>query len=234
MLIGGTPGTGKTTLALCAMSRMARKYGTRSTMLNLEMNKDRLISRMAADLAEVDYSDILSGALTDEENLRVQHALKEIVNLPIDIVCARGKDVGWLISKVREHALQGSKVFFVDHLQLIESSNEDRNTALGDITLALKNASNKFGVRVIILTQLTDKGGGKWVVRDSGAVDSKVDTFMIMEAENDYDTRSIRFKLPKNRDGKPSDTGFTMILNAPWQRFVDPYESRLERQVAAD
>lgn len=230
MLIGGTPGTGKTTLALCTMSRMARKYGTRSTMLNLEMNKDRLLSRMAADLAEIDYSDILAGTLTEEEERRLDVALDELVTLPTDIVCARGKDVGWLVSKIREYALQGSKVFFIDHLQLIESSSDDRNTALGEIVNQLKNASNKYGVRIIILTQLTDKGGGKWVVRDSGAVDSKVDTFMIMSAENDYDTRSIKFTLPKNRDGKPSESGFTLLLNAPWQRFIDPYESRLEKE----
>lgn len=233
MLIGGTPGTGKTTLALCSQLRMAKKHGIRSTMINLEMSKDRLIARIAADIAEVDYSEILSGSLrSEEEEERFVSAVNEITELPIDIVCARGKDVGWIVSKIREYALQGSKVFFIDHLQLIQSDNDNRNQALGDITLALKNASAKYGVRVIILTQLTDKGGGKFTVRDSGEVDSKVDTFMIMEAESDSDTRHIRFKLPKNRDGKVSDTGFTMLLNAPWQRFIDPFESRNNNKAA--
>lgn len=225
MLLGGEPGTGKTSFALKSQSNMALQDGTRSTMINLEMTKDLLIARMAADIAEVDYADIIAAGLTGEEENRFVSAVNKITDLPIDIVCARGKDVGWIVSKIREYALQGSKVFFIDHLQLIESENDNRNQALGQITLALKNAANKYGVKVVILTQLTDKGGGKYVVRDSGEVESKVDTFVVMQADSTNDIRHIQFKFEKNRNGKLGQ--FSMLFNSPYQRFIDPNESKL-------
>lgn len=218
-LLGGEPGTGKTAFAFDSMLNMAMNHDIPSGMINLEMSKDLIVMRGAANLADVDAEDIMVGSLSDADELRFEDALNKINELPIHVISIRGANVTTVIGHVRSLAHKGCKVIFIDHLQLIESDNDNRNQALGEITLALKNAASKFHVKVVILTQLTDKGGGKYVVRDSGDVESKVDTFIVMIAEDDSPVRRIKFRMEKNRNGKLGE--FPLLFFSTRQRFVD-------------
>lgn len=218
-LLGGEPGTGKTAFAFDSMLNMAINHTIPSGMINLEMSKDLIVMRGAANLADVDAEDIMIGALSDADELRFEDAINRINELPIHVISIRGANVTTVIGHVRTLARKGCKVIFIDHLQLIESDNDNRNQALGEITLALKNAASKFHIKIVILTQLTDKGGGKFVVRDSGDVESKVDTFIIMIAEDDSPVRRIKFRMEKNRNGKLGE--FPMLFYSTRQRFVD-------------
>lgn len=228
-LLGGEPGTGKTAFAFDSMLNMAFK-DIPSGMINLEMTKDLIVMRGAANLADIDAEDIMVGALNDEEESRFELALNQINDLPIHVISIRGANVTAIIGHVRILARKGCKVIFIDHLQLIESENDNRNQALGEITLALKNAASKFHVKIVILTQLTDKGGGKFVVRDSGDVESKVDTFIVMIATGDAPIRRIIFRMEKNRNGKLGE--FPMLFYSTRQRFVDAAQRPMA--VAAD
>lgn len=234
-LLGGEPGTGKTAFAFNSMINMAFQ-GIPSGMINLEMTKDLIVMRGAANLADVDAEDIMVGALSDDEEKRFEYAVNTINSLPIHVISTRGINVTTLIGHIRSLSRKGCKVIFIDHLQLIESDNDNRNQALGEITLALKNAASKFHVKVVILTQLTDKGGGKYVVRDSGDVESKVDTFFVMIANGDEPIRRITFRMEKNRNGKLGE--FPMLFYSTRQRFVDatskPNTGETVRLMAAD
>lgn len=224
MLLGGTPGTGKTVLAFQSMIEMAMEYGTRSTMINLEMGKDALIARGAAHIAEVNISSIKKAILTPQEKDKFISAVNKINSLPIDIICARGKDVHWIIGIIREYALKGSKVFFIDHLQLIRTASLNRNLELGEVTDLLKTVADKYGVHIVLLTQLTEKGKDDWVVRDSGVVDTLVDTFMIIHTEDRDKVRRVYLLFKKNREGELGQTD--MLFYGEYQRFVDGMKKR--------
>jgi KaiC/GvpD/RAD55 family RecA-like ATPase len=224
MLLGGTPGTGKTVLAFQSQIEMAMEYGTRSTMINLEMGKDALIARGAAHIAEVNISAIKKATLTPEEKDRFIAAVNKINELPIDIVCARGKDVHWIIGIIREYALKGSKVFFVDHLQLIRTASMNRNLELGEVTDLLKTVADKYGVHIVLLTQLTEKGKDDWTVRDSGVVETLVDTFVVIHTEDKDKVRRVYLSFKKNREGELGQTD--MLFYGEYQRFVDGMKPR--------
>lgn len=220
-ILGALPGTGKTALAFQSMMLMAQKNNTPSLMINLEMSKERIIQRGVANLANVDGDNLATGMLDDNEKECVEVAAQAITKLPIYIISNSDLDVTRIVGHIKDHAAKGVKVIFVDHLQLIRSSNENRNSALGEIAWALKMAADKYDVRVIVLTQLTDKNG-RYVVRDSGDVESKADVFMILTSDSAGDIRRVTVQFMKNRDGKLGE--FPFIFHAKYQRFADAAE----------
>lgn len=226
-LLGALSGTGKTSLALQSMLEMA-KLGIPSLMVNLEMEKEMLIERLAANVASIDSNDIAIANLTDEEEKRFESAVNYINNLPIKMICNSDLEVNRIIAHIKEWAGKGYKVFFIDHLQLIKSANENRNNALGEIVWALKIIANKLKIRIVVLTQLTKKDGG-YEVRDSGEVRSKAETFFILSSDSDADRRTVTVTFEKNRSGKLGS--FPLIFEAKYQRFEDRY---LQQSIAAD
>lgn len=226
-LLGALSGTGKTALALQSMMEMAR-LNIPSMMICLEMEKDALIERMAANIAMVDSSDIAVGELTDDEETRFEHAVNYINNLPIKLISNGDLDVGQIIAHIREWANKGYKVFFIDHLQLIKSSNDNRNNALGEISWALKMIANKLKIRIVVLTQLTKKDGG-YEVRDSGEVRPKAETFIVLSTDSDADKRTVMVTFEKNRSGRLG--AFPLLFEAKYQKFTD---TQAKRSLAAD
>lgn len=227
-ILGALSGTGKTALSLQSMLEMAR-MGIPSMMINLEMEKDALVERMAANIAGIDGMDIAAAELTDEEEARLEEAVNYVNTLPIKMICNSDLDVAQIIGHIKEWASKGYKVFFVDHLQLIKSSNDNRNNALGDIAWALKIIANKLKIRVVVLTQLTKKDGG-YEVRDSGEVRPKAETFFILTTDSDSDRRVVTVEFEKNRNGKLGS--FPLVFEAKYQRFIDNYAR--QKATAAD
>lgn len=224
-LVGATPGTGKTALALQSMILMAEQE-IPSLMINLEMSKDKLIARAVANLTSIDYGKIKIGDLDKNEQEEVEKATYYLESLPMRMICNSDLDVSSIIGYIKEHInTHGIKVVFVDHLQLIKSSNDNRNNALGDITWMLKICADKYDLQIVLLSQLTDRGG-KLLVRDSGEVDSKVETFLILSSDGDTVSRYVNVSFPKNRDGEL--TKFDMLFNGAYQRFTDGFEERKE------
>lgn len=228
-LLGGLPGTGKSALVTQSQLEMAIQHNIASMQINLEMEKGAIIKRMAANIANIPSDDITIAALTDEEEARLERAINQINSLPIKILCNSDMDVTRIVGYIKEYSQKGIKVFFVDHLQLIQSSNDNRNNALGDIAWALKIAAHKYQVRIILLTQLTKKDG-KYVVRDSGEVESKAEVFFSLFAESADLRRVIKVEFMKNRDGRLGE--FPLIFESRYQRFID--NSMVNRAVAAD
>lgn len=218
-LLGALPGTGKTGLALQSMVLMAEKQGTASLMINLEMAKKRLVSRIVANLASIDGSKLAVGDLDEDEKLQVEIAAQRLDSLPLYMVCNSDLDVTRIIGYIKDYIKRGVKVVFIDHLQLIKSYNDNRNNALGDIAWALKQCADKHDIAIILLSQLTKKDG-RYVIRDSGEVESKCDVFMLLSSDGCTDpVRRITVELPKNRDGMIEE--FPLLFNAPFQRFSD-------------
>ncbi len=217
-LLGGLPGTGKTAFSFDSMLKMAIQNDTKSLLICQEMLKSQIIARGIANLANIDSDDLALGNLTDEEKQRVESTAQRILSLPIHIIDTPVLNVMQIIGIIKDHVRLGVKVVFIDHLQLIATQNDNRNHALGEIAWALKSCSKNLGVRIILLTQLTDKAGG-YVVRDSGEVESKADTFIIMDSESKEMCRDIGYAFKKNRDGKLGQ--FSMLFNSRFQRFED-------------
>lgn len=217
-ILGALPGTGKTAFALQSMLRMAKRNGTPSLMINMEMTKERILMRGIADFANVDGDDLAVGNLDNDEKERVEAAANEIAKLPIYIISNGDLNIIRIIGQIKEHVQKGVKVVFIDHLQLIPFSGESRNDALGEITRALRAAAMRYDVSIVLLTQLT-KSDGRYVVRGSGEVDSKCDVFMIMLVDAVSDIRRMTFEFSKNRDGKM--VPFNLTFNGKYQRFID-------------
>ena len=219
-LMGGLPGTGKSILAMNCMLNQAEQYGIPSALMAYEMSEEAHINRAIAKITQIPKNDLTVGAVSKEEKELVEHTANYIRNLPIKIVECRKIGLTALLSAMRTLRVKyGIETFYVDHLQLIPNPyGESRNEGLGTITHALDQFGKAQNCSVVLLTQLTEKLGGGIVVRDSGDVDSVVETFMYLSTDSKEDKRTVTMHFKKNREGQLIDCPF--FFYGPFMTFL--------------
>jgi replicative DNA helicase len=218
-VLGGLPGAGKSIFALNCMLNAAQEYGTSSALMAYEMTKEAHINRAVSKLTMLPKDDLTVGAVSKEEKQLVEHTVNHIRNLPIKILESRKLGLTGLLSAMRTLRVKhGVEVFYIDHLQLVPVPNgEGRNEGLGTITQALDQFGKAQNCSVVLLTQLTIKNGTV-VVRDSGNVESAVETFMYLSTDSQESTRTVTMHFNKNREGQLIDCPF--IFYGAFQTFL--------------
>lgn len=219
-VIKAAPGTGKTALFLCSMTRMGRN-GIASGALSLEMTRDRLVARMVSDIAEIDGYFIKKGALSREELLKAEQAAQYIDTLPLSIVDKRRMHIDEIVYHVKELIKKGCRVIFIDHLQQIRTNSKDRNSDLGDVTERLAELAMYYDVAIVILSQKTPSKEGVYSIRDSGEVGAIAEVVIDLEpnVSDDDDVKYIKITFEKNRDGVIGSQ--KIRFNGGIQRFID-------------
>lgn len=214
-IVIGDPGISKTTLACSSMLKMAQQNHP-SLFFSLEMSKADLVARWAASLTEIDSTDIIRGAISDEDLERINAAVAEITALPMyvfDTTTTMGIDD--IVPIIRQYVKKNVRVVFIDYLQIM-NVGEDRNKELGRVARLLKNVAKELGIHICIISQKNGKDG-VWVIRDSGEVPAAVDIIMNLSTEMQTDIRIIDFHFTKNRSGRTGHT--TLTFNAPFLRY---------------
>lgn len=231
-ILMANPGCGKSALMCNSALRMADptlmtyidnqpKEPIESLIFSLEMDKASLIGRMAADLGNIDFEQIKTGNLTDEEYEYVQEVTERLNQLPIRIIDNSTMSIHNIVAVIREYAKKGVKVFFIDHLQIIKLDSDDKNAELGRITTKLKNLAKKYDIHICILSQKNGKES-VWQVRNSGDVPANVDIIIDMKVQEDSEVggiKTIDIEFVKNRNGR---TGKAPIqYDGRYLRFIN-------------
>lgn len=214
-LIVADPGGSKTSLVCNSSLRMAFKDNA-SLFLSLEMGKQELISRWAADFCSIDNADIISGNLTEDQEHEIQTAINLFDTLPMYVVDKDGLSILDMVPIIRSHVRdKGVKVVFIDHLQRIKTG-ENRNVELGLIAKILRSLAKKLDIHVCIISQKNSKDG-VWSVRDSGNVPADVDIILNISLEDGTDVRSATFEFTKFRNGRTGK--YPTLFNGPFLRY---------------
>lgn len=205
-LIGARPSMGKTTLGLSTALKAARA-GVGVGFVSLEMDADKLAARGISDIAfdwgvKVPYSDIIKGAVSDEELERLQSATRDMESLPIFIE----EQAGLSMTDIRVKAeammeeMQKQSVtmgaLFIDHLGLIRPSSRysgNRVHEISEMTAGLKAFAREYDIAVILLSQLNravesrdNKVPQLSDLRDSGSIEQDADTIIFLYREAYY------------------------------------------------
>lgn len=200
IVLAARPSMGKTSLAMNIAEHVALKAGLPVAVFSMEMGALQLTLRLVASLGRINQQHLRTGKMTEEEWPRLIEAIESMRNIPLEIDEAPGLTSAEMRSRARrlkrKHGQLGLVV--VDYLQLMGTvGEENRATAIGEISRGLKLLAKEIGCPVIALSQLsrgvesrTDKRPMMSDLRESGAIEQDADVIMFIYRDEYYNPDS--------------------------------------------
>ena len=190
---------GKTALAINIAEHVALKEGLPVAVFSMEMGASQLAVRIVGSIGRIDQTHLRTGALTDGGVPRLTETIEKLRNIALHMDETPGLTGGRLRANARRLAKQCSKLglIVVDYLQLMSVSSsmseENRATAVGEISRGLKMLAKELQCPVIALSQLsrgvesrTDKRPMMSDLRESGAIEQDADIIMFIYRDEYY------------------------------------------------
>ncbi|MCH8013685.1 MAG: replicative DNA helicase [Candidatus Dadabacteria bacterium] len=205
VIIAGRPGLGKTSLTLNIAAYAAMEHGISIGIFSLEMTKEQLMLRMLSNKSKVNYSNIRSGYIKDEDLEKLVHAADELGQAKIYIDDTPAISVLEIRAKTRRQKRdKGLDMIIVDYLQLMRGSRrvESREREIAEISGSLKALAKELSIPVIAVSQLSrqtetrsDRRPQLADLRESGAIEQDADLVLFIHRADVYR------KDPEEKDG---------------------------------
>ena len=203
VVLAARPSMGKTALAINIAEHVALNEGLPVAVFSMEMGASQLAVRIVGSIGRIDQTHLRTGKLTDEEWPRLTEAIEKLRNISLHI----DETPGLTTSELRANARRLSRtcgqlgLIVVDYLQLMSVStsmnDENRATAVGEISRGLKMLAKELKCPVIALSQLsrgvesrTDKRPMMSDLRESGAIEQDADVIMFIYRDDYYNKDS--------------------------------------------
>lgn len=216
VLIAARPGMGKSSIALNIALSVAKKTDQAVVMFNLEMSKVQLASRLLSNESFVDNQLLLTGKLQDDDWEKLALATAALSQTQILMNDNPSITVTEMNAQCRR--VQNLGLVIVDYLQLMTSAtgklSDNRVTAVGEISRALKIMAKELDVPVICLSQLSranesraDKRPMLSDLRESGAIEQDADEVIFIYRDDYYNPETeeknvAELIVAKNRHGE--------------------------------
>ncbi|MEZ5723445.1 MAG: DnaB-like helicase C-terminal domain-containing protein, partial [Paracoccaceae bacterium] len=190
---------------------------------SLEMSAEQLAARILSEASEVPSEQIRRGDMTEAEFRRFVDAAKALESCPLFIDDTPALPIAQLAARARrlkrEHGLDA---LFVDYLQLVRGTAENRVNEIAEISMGLKAIAKELNIPVVALSQLSrqvenrdDKRPQLSDLRESGSIEQDADVVMFVFREEYYAERE-----------KPSDDKLEEM--AAWQDRMDRLHGKAE------
>jgi len=161
IIIGGTPGSGKTEKVISLINGITSKDGVGALMFSLEMSNHQLVERSISGAAGLPVSALRNPqGLNDNGWGLVERGLGHLVNREFYMTDQVGLSVSNVITIATRHKQDhpNTKVIAVDYAGLLDIDKSKRHDiALGEVSRKLKLAAKELKTPFILLTQLNSK-----------------------------------------------------------------------------
>ena len=199
IILAARPSMGKTALAINIAEHVALNEGLPVAVFSMEMGASQLAVRIVGSIGRIDQGHLRTGRLTDDEWPRLTEAIEKLRTISLHIDETAGLTVSELRANARRLARQCGQLglIVVDYLQLMSvssaMSDENRATAVGEISRGLKMLAKELQCPVIALSQLSrgvesrpDKRPMMSDLRESGAIEQDADVIMFIYRDDYY------------------------------------------------
>ena len=197
IIIAGAASMGKTAFALRLLLNFIER-GLYPAYFSLEMSAAQLVSRLLAMLSNVSLSTIRKRALSEQDWIKMHQATARLEQEHFVIDDKSGR-LNQIANKIRKYAIKhGTKVFFIDYLQLIKvdlGKKSTREQEVAAISRTLKELCRDLKVVIFALSQLNREVGKRGNtrpqlsdLRESGAIEQDADMVMFPYRQAYYDT----------------------------------------------
>ena len=204
IVLAARPSMGKTALAINIAEHVALHEGLPVAVFSMEMGASQLAVRIVGSIGRIDQMHLRTGKLTDDEWPRLTEAIEKLRNVSLHIDETPGLTVERTAGQCpAAGAPVGGKLglIVVDYLQLMSGSSsmseENRATAVGEISRGLKMLAKELQCPVMALSQLnrgvesrTDKRPMMSDLRESGAIEQDADVIMFIYRDDYYNKDS--------------------------------------------
>jgi len=202
IVLAARPSMGKTSLAINIAEHVALEEGLPVAVFSMEMGASQLAVRIVGSIGRIDQGHLRTGKLSDEEWPRLTEAIEKLRTVSLHIDETPGLSTSELRANARRLARQYGRLglIVVDYLQLMSTSSsgdENRATAVGEISRGLKMLAKELKCPVIALSQLsrgvesrTDKRPMMSDLRESGVIEQDADIIMFIYRDDYYDKNS--------------------------------------------
>ena len=231
VILAARPSMGKTALAINIAEHVALNEGLPVAVFSMEMGASQLAVRIVGSIGRIDQNHLRTGKLTDDEWPRLTETIEKLRNISLHIDETPGLTVSELRANARRLARQCGKLgmIVVDYLQLMgvssSMSDENRATAVGEISRGLKMLAKELKCPVIALSQLsrgvesrTDKRPMMSDLRESGAIEQDADVIMFIYRDDYYNKDSkepgvAEVIISKQRNGPTGSIKLAFLKN---------------------
>jgi len=158
IVIAGRPGMGKTSFALNVAQHVAIREGRGVGIFSLEMSQQELALRVLCSEANVSFSSLRSGHLSQKQWNDVIRTVHETADAPLYIDDSPNPSLLEVASKARRlKAEKGLDLLILDYLQLMQAGGryENRNLEVSAISRGLKQLAKELDIPLIALSQLS-------------------------------------------------------------------------------
>lgn len=216
VILAARPSMGKTAMALNLALNTALREKSKVAFFNLEMGKKQILERALSILEEINCSNIKTGALSEEEWVKIMRASSSLSNSSLYIYDKIFSLRGIKNECKRLKIQKGLDIVIIDYLQLISSEerSENRNVDISKISRELKLLAKELDITVIALSQLSRGPEGRMNhrpllsdLRESGSLEQDADVVMFLYRDEYYnkdfeDKGIIENIIAKNRNGQ--------------------------------
>ena len=219
IVIAGRPGMGKTSFALNVAQHVAIREKRPVAIFSLEMSQQELALRILCSEADVPFSRLRSGHLSQQQWGRIIQTVRQTSDAPLYIDDSPNPTLLEVASKARRlKAEKGLEVLILDYLQLMSAGGryENRNLEIAAISRGLKQLAKEIDLPVIALSQLSrqpERRGSDHCpqladLRESGSIEQDADLVAFIYRDEVYnpDDEEVRglaeVILSKHRNGE--------------------------------
>ncbi|NLK96751.1 replicative DNA helicase [Defluviitalea saccharophila] len=196
ILVAARPSMGKTAFALNIAQHAAVREKVPIAVFSLEMSKEQLVNRMLCAEAMIDAQKLRTGAMNQEDWVKIARAMGTLAEAPIYIDDTPGISVMEMRAKCRRLKLEkGLGLILIDYLQLMSGSgkSDSRQQEISEISRSLKALAREMEAPVIALSQLSracetraDHRPMLSDLRESGAIEQDADVVMFLYRDEYY------------------------------------------------
>ena len=226
LIIAGRPGMGKTSFALNIASHVAIREKKTVGVFSLEMGQQELALRILCAEADVHFSRLRAGHLSQPQWVKVVQKMSEIGKAPLFIDDSASPTLLEVASKARRlKAEKGLEVLVVDYLQLMQAGGrfENRNLEISAITRSMKQLAKELDIPIVLLSQLSrapERRGADHRpqlsdLRESGAIEQDADLVAFVYRDELYNKEDPAVRglaeliIAKHRNG---ETGTVQLV----------------------
>ena len=158
IIIAGRPGMGKTSFALNVAQHVAIREESTVGIFSLEMSEQELALRILASEADLPFSNLRAGRLSEKQWNHLYDTIRKTTEAPFYIDDSPNPSLLEISSKARRlKAEKNLSLLIVDYMQLMQAGGryESRQLEIAAISRGLKQLAKEVNIPVVALSQLS-------------------------------------------------------------------------------